>query len=290
MDADLASRLPGSPAREFGYAHRDFQRVRALIYSHAGISLNESKTEMVYSRLARRLRITGHREFSTYLDLLDDNDHPEWEEFVNALTTNLTEFFRESHHYPVLAKHALATAKRPFKVWSAACSTGEEPYSLAMTLCETFGSDEPPVEILATDLDTQVLEKGEAGIYEAERVEGIEPGRLKRFFLKGAGQRTGQVRIRPGIRKLVKFQQLNFLSVQWAVTGTFDAIFCRNVLIYFDKPTQHQVLRRLSAHLTSDGLFFAGHSESLLHAADIFSPIGKTVYRSASGAGGLSHG
>ncbi len=290
MDTDVVPRLPGSPAREFGYARRDFQRVRELIYSHAGISLNESKTEMVYSRLARRLRITGHREFSAYLDLLADANHPEWEGFVNALTTNLTEFFRESHHYPVLARHALASTRRPFRVWSAACSTGEEPYSLAITLCETFRSDEPPIEILATDLDTQVLDKGEAGIYEADRVEGMEPSRLKRFFLKGSGQRAGQVRVRASTRKLVKFQQLNFLSPQWAVTGTFDAIFCRNVLIYFDKPTQHRVLRRLSAHLTSDGLFFAGHSESLLHAADVFVPIGKTVYRPASSAKGFAHG
>ena len=290
MDADVAPRLPGSPSREFGYSRRDFERVRQLIYAHAGISLNESKTEMVYSRLARRLRITGHREFSAYLDVLEDDCHPEWEHFVNSLTTNLTEFFRESHHYPVLAKHALSSSRRPFRVWSAACSTGEEPYSLAMTLCETFGSDEPPVEILATDLDTQVLDKGATGIYEADRVEGLDPGRLKRFFQKGAGNRSGQVRVRSGIRKLVRFQQLNFLAAQWAVTGSFDAIFCRNVLIYFDKPTQHRVLRRLSAHLASDGLFFAGHSESLLHAADVFVPIGKTVYRPTAGTRGLARG
>ncbi|MBL8516922.1 MAG: chemotaxis protein CheR [Betaproteobacteria bacterium] len=290
MDADVAPRLPGSPAREFSYARRDFQRVREMIYAHAGISLNDSKTEMVYSRLARRLRMTGHREFGTYLDMLADDAHPEWEHFVNALTTNLTEFFREAHHYPVLAQHARASSSRPYRVWSAACSTGEEPYSLAMTLCEAFQTDEPPVDILATDLDTQVLDKGAAGIYEMDRVDGLDSTRLKRFFLRGTGTRAGQVRVRANIRKLVRFQQLNFHSAEWGVSGQFDAVFCRNVLIYFDKPTQHRVLRRLSAFLSADGLFFAGHSESLLHAADVFTPIGKTVYRPAAANRGRLHG
>lgn len=290
MDADAAPRLPGSPAREFAYSRRDFQRVREMIYAHAGISLNESKTEMVYSRLAKRLRATGHREFSTYLDILDDEASPEWEHFVNSLTTNLTEFFREAHHYPVLAQLARRSVSRPFRVWSAACSTGEEPYSLAMTLCEAFESDNPPAEILATDLDTQVLEKGAAGVYEMDRVEGVEAAHLKRFFLRGTGSRSGQVRLRANVRNLVRFQQLNFHSAAWDVSGKFDAIFCRNVLIYFDKPTQHRVLRRLANYLTDDGLFFAGHSESLLHAADVFAPIGKTVYRPTAVRGGVPHG
>lgn len=290
MDSDAAPRLPGSPAREFAYAKRDFHRVRELIYAHAGISLNESKTEMVYSRLAKRLRATGHREFGSYLDILSNDSHPEWEHFVNALTTNLTEFFRESHHYPVLAQHARRSSSRPFRVWSAACSTGEEPYSLAMTLCDAFQSDDPPVEILATDLDTQVLEKGAAGIYEVDRVEGVDHAHLKHFFLRGTGTRAGKVRLRANVRKLVRFQQLNFHSAQWNVSGKFDAIFCRNVLIYFDKPTQHRVLRRLAGYLVPDGLFFAGHSESLLHAADVFLPIGKTVYRPAVMSGSVRHG
>lgn len=290
MDSDATPRLPGSPAREFAYSRRDFQRVRELIYAHAGISLNDSKTEMVYSRLAKRLRATGLREFGAYLDILSDDDHPEWEHFVNALTTNLTEFFRESHHYPVLAQHARRSTSRPYRVWSAACSTGEEPYSLAMTLCDAFQADRPPVEILATDLDTQVLEKGAAGIYEMDRVEGVDAAHLKRYFLKGAGGRIGQVRLRTNIRELVRFQQLNFHARDWPVNGQFDAIFCRNVLIYFDKPTQHRVLRRLAEHLTHEGLFFAGHSESLLHAADVFMPIGKTVYRPAAAVRSVAHG
>jgi chemotaxis protein methyltransferase CheR len=290
VDAEVAPRLPGSPAREFAYSRQDFQRVRELIYSHAGISLNESKTEMVYSRLVKRLRATGHRGFQSYLDILEDSRHPEWENFVNALTTNLTEFFREAHHYPVLASHACASSGRPYRVWSAACSTGEEPYSLAMTLCEAFQTDNPPIEILATDLDTQVLAKGSAAIYEIDRVEGLDSTRLKRFFQKGTGSRAGQARLRANIRHLVRFQQLNFHSEQWQVNGPFDAIFCRNVLIYFDKPTQHRVLKRLAGCLKPDGLFFAGHSESLLHAADVFTPIGKTVYRPAEQRRNGPHG
>lgn len=265
--------------REFAYSRRDFDRVRHLINSHAGISLNDSKTEMVYSRLARRLRLTGFRDFESYLSMLEQGDHPEWEHFVNALTTNLTEFFRELHHFPILSRHALATSRRPFRVWSAACSTGEEPYSIAITLCEAFGSDEPPVKVLATDLDTAVLDKAAAGVYEMERVEGLNESRLKRFFQKGSGSQQGKARVRPNLRNLIEFSQLNFHSPSWKVQGQFDAIFCRNVLIYFDKPTQYRVLKRLAEYLAPDGLFFAGHSESLLHAADVFQPIGRTVYR-----------
>jgi chemotaxis protein methyltransferase CheR len=276
---EVPERLPGSPVREFAYSRRDFDRVRRLINSHAGISLNDSKTEMVYSRLARRLRVTGHRDFDSYLSLLEQGEHAEWEHFVNALTTNLTEFFREHHHFPILTRHALQSRTRPFRVWSAACSTGEEPYSIAITLCEAFGSDEPPVKVLATDLDTAVLDKASAGVYEMERVEGLNEARLKRFFMKGKGRQVGKARVRANIRGLIEFTQLNFHSPTWNVKGQFDAIFCRNVLIYFDKPTQYRVLKRLSAYLAPNGLFFAGHSESLLHAADVFQPIGRTVYR-----------
>lgn len=269
------------PGREFAYAKADFDRVRKLIYQHAGISLNDSKTEMVYSRLAKRLRQVGARSFGDYLGILDDDEHPEWQEFVNALTTNLTEFFREPHHYPILAAHAKTSAVKPYRVWSAACSTGEEPYSLAITLCEAFESLEPQVSIVATDLDTAVLTRACEGIYAADRIEGIESERLRRFFLKGKGARQGSARVRASVRALVTFRQLNFLAAQWDLAGPFDAIFCRNVLIYFDKPTQRRVLGRLAERLAPDGLLFAGHSESLLHASDVFQPIGKTVYRRA---------
>ena len=268
-------------AREFEYGHADFECVRSLIYERAGIALNENKAEMVYSRLVKRLRALTLSSFAAYLALLHDADHPEWEHFVNALTTNQTDFFREAHHFPILAAHALSVAQRPLQLWSAASATGEEPYSMAMTLCEAFGTLSPPARIVATDLDTGVLAKAREGIYSAERISGVAAERIKRFFLKGKGAREGTVRVRSEVRALVEFQQLNLRTDGWRLDGPFDAIFCHNVLIYFDKPTQYQVLKRLAARLTPAGLLFAGHSESLLHAADLFQPCGKTVYRLA---------
>ncbi|MBA2690617.1 MAG: chemotaxis protein CheR [Burkholderiales bacterium] len=270
--------------REFAYRHRDFERVCGLIYERAGIALNESKAEMVYSRLTKRLRALALDNFKSYLAVLDDPGHGEWEHFINALTTNQTDFFREAHHFPTLTAHALALAQRPLRLWSAASSTGEEPYSIAMTICEAFGKLDPPARIVATDLDTGVLAKAKEGIYATERVAGIAPERLKRFFLKGSGVHDGVVKVRSELRALVEFQQLNLRTDDWPLHGPFDAIFCRNVLIYFDKPTQYQVLKRLAERLTADGLLFAGHSESLLHAADLFQPCGQTVYRRVGNA------
>jgi len=270
-------------AREFEYSRPDFERVCTLIYERAGIALNDSKTEMVYSRLAKRLRAAGYDTFADYLTLLDDRDHGEWEYFINALTTNQTDFFREPHHFPILAEHVQKLGRQPLRIWCAASSTGEEPYSIAMTLCEVFGRLDPPVQIVASDLDTNVLAHAQAGIYAGERVAGMTPDRLKRFFLRGKNAREGAVRLRSELRGLIEFRQLNLRDNEWRLQGPFDAIFCRNVLIYFDKPTQHQVLKRLAQRLVPDGLLFAGHSESLLHAADVFQPCGKTVYRHSDG-------
>src|SRR5512139_404519 len=165
----------------FEFTPRDFARVRALIYRQAGISLGESKQEMVYSRLARRLRAKGLNSFGEYLDSLESGaDSDEWEAFTNALTTNLTSFFREAHHFPILAEHMRAM-KGPLSVWCSASSTGEEPYSIAMTLCEAFGTLTPPVSIVATDIDTNVLQTAENGVYPLERIEKMAPDRVKRF-------------------------------------------------------------------------------------------------------------
>jgi chemotaxis protein methyltransferase CheR len=281
---DESGKTPGAKAfgtREFRYARKDFDSVCRLIYEHAGIALNDSKAEMVYSRLAKRLRALELDSFQTYLALLEDPQHSEWEHFINALTTNQTDFFREAHHFPILAAYVLRVARRPVRIWSSASSTGEEPYSIAMTLCEAFGTLDPPAQIVATDLDTNVLARAQQGIYATDRVSGLAPERLKRFFLKGKGTREGAVRVRTEVRKLVEFRQLNLRAGSWDLHGPFDAIFCRNVLIYFDKPTQYQVLKRLAERLAPEGLLFAGHSESLLHAADLFQSCGKTVYRPA---------
>ena len=269
--------------REFHFTTNDFDRVSRLIYDHAGISLSATKEDMVYSRLARRLRVTGLASFNEYLALLDDENDAEWEAFVNALTTNLTSFFREAHHFPVLAEHVKKQReKHAVTLWCSASSTGEEPYSMAMTMVDLYQSYTPPVKILATDLDTSVLEKAAAGIYPLERLEKLPQDTLKRFFLKGTGSNAGQAIVRPELRNMITFRQLNLLDAPWPMRGPFDAIFCRNVMIYFDKQTQHRILQKFTPMLQPDGLLFAGHSESFHHAADLFKLRGKTVYELAN--------
>jgi len=268
--------------KEFDFTRSDFERVRALIYQRAGISLADSKQEMVYSRLARRLRATGIQSFARYLDDLEAGRMAaEWEAFTNALTTNLTSFFRESHHFPLLAEHLAGLRRKdakPFTIWCSAASTGEEPYSIAMTACEAFNTLSPPVQIVATDIDTNVLAVGSAGVYPMERVEKVGAERLKRFFLKGKGGNEGMARVRPELRQLVNFRQLNLLANEWPVEGQFDAIFCRNVMIYFDKDTQRKILGRFVPLMKPHALLFAGHSENFLYVSDSLRLRGKTVY------------
>jgi len=263
--------------REFVFTDGDFDRIRGLIHAHAGIALNPGKRDMVYSRLARRLRALGIGAFGTYLDQLQP-ESTEWQHFVNALTTNLTSFFREAHHFPVLAERVLAARHRgPVSLWSSACSSGEEAYSMAMTVIDALGSFTPPVRILATDLDTQVLERAARGVYPLERVAALPEADVRRFFQRGKGAQAGFVRVRPEVRDLVVFRPLNLLGPQWPIRGPFAAIFCRNVLIYFDKPTQYRLLSRFHPLLHPEGLLFLGHSENVAHAADLFRLRGKTV-------------
>jgi chemotaxis protein methyltransferase CheR len=268
--------------KEFDFTRRDFERVRSLIYRRAGISLADSKQEMVYSRLARRLRATGIGAFSTYLDDLEAGRiQDEWESFTNALTTNLTSFFREAHHFPLLAEHALALRAQghgQLSIWCSASSTGEEPYSIAMTMCEAFGSMSPPVQVVATDIDTNVLATAAEGVYPMERVDKLAPERLKRFFLRGRGRHEGMARVRPELRQLVTFKQLNLLEDGWPLKGPFDVIFCRNVMIYFDKATQRRILSRFVPLMKPHALLFAGHSENFLYVSDSLRLRGKTVY------------
>jgi chemotaxis protein methyltransferase CheR len=264
--------------REFDFTANDFARVRKLIHQRAGISLSEAKSDMVYSRIGRRLRIVGNDSFKSYLDDLESqNDPNEWEAFTNALTTNLTSFFREEHHFPILAEH-LANLKKPIKIWCSAASTGEEPYTIAMTACEAFGSMKPPVEIIATDIDTNVLATAARGVYPYERVSKLSDKRRKDFFQKGTGVHEGSVRVRNELRSLITFQQLNLLEEQWALREPFDAIFCRNVMIYFDKPTQSKILSRFVPLMKPHALLFAGHSENFLYVSNALHLRGKTVY------------
>jgi chemotaxis protein methyltransferase CheR len=264
--------------KEFLFTQTEFERIRTLLYQHCGIKLNDSKKVMVYSRLGRRLRATGTTSFEEYLDLIEQDQGDEWEAFINSLTTNLTAFFREPHHFPILKEHVLNLRKKPLRLWCSAASTGEEPYTIAMTMIEAFNSYKPPVQIIATDIDTNVLAIAQAGIYSWDRVEKLPAETLKRYFLKGSGKNAGFVQVRDELRNLISFQPLNLLDEQWPINGGFDAIFCRNVMIYFDKETQYKILKRFVPMLESHGLLFAGHSESFLHASDIFKLIGNTIF------------
>lgn len=263
----------------FPFTDDDFNHIRGLIYRVAGISLSPSKRDLVYSRLARRLRARQIDSFSEYIRLLESCDKLESEEFINALTTNMTSFFREAHHFPILSKHLGAIPRsNHVNIWTCASSTGEEPYSIAMTVVEQYKSFNAPVRILATDIDTNVLEKARRGVYSLDQLQKVSPDQLKRFFLKGDGKNAGFAKVRPELKQMITFRRFNLLDEQWGINEKFDVIFCRNVMIYFDKETQYKILKKMQPCLHPHGLFFAGHSESFHHAADLFNVCGKTVY------------
>lgn len=270
-----------SQPREFSFDQRDFARVRQLIYQRAGISLHEHKQAMVYSRLSRRLRETGHQSFASYLQWLDaatgEAAEREWQEFTNCLTTNLTAFFREEHHFPVLAE-ALGQigSGKPVRIWCSAASTGEEPYSLAMCAVETLGAS-APVKILASDIDTNVLAQAQRGVYASD-ARGLSPERLRRHFLRGTGANQGSIRVRPELQKMIEFRSFNLMNASWSLGEPFDIVFCRNVMIYFDVPTQRKVLERIHAVMRPHGMLFVGHSENFTDSRDLFQLRGKTVY------------
>lgn len=276
--------LPKLPPiqREFVFTDDDFDRIRRFIHQRAGIALNPSKKDMVYGRLVRRIRALQLPSFTAYLErLFSERGGEELEHFVNALTTNLTYFFREEHHFPILADH-LRSRSGEVSIWCCAASTGEEPYSLAMTALETASSGARlNVNIVATDLDTNVLRVGAEGIYGAEAINKLPAGMANRYFDRVDDQRW---RAKPALRQMIRFQQLNLVDPQWPVRGPFDAIFCRNVMIYFDRDTQLAVLRRFAPLLKPDGLLFVGHSENFYHATDLFRLRGKTVYERVSKA------
>ena len=285
MPAALRDTCPAAPElaveQEFAFSPQDFERVRQLIYDHAGIHLHAGKQAMVYSRLSRRLRETGHRTFAEYLGWLqqpgDPSAHAEWQQFVNGLTTNLTSFFREAHHFDCLAQDLLDRPGRDLRIWCAAASTGEEPYSIAMVVDETLGAH-ARVEIVASDIDTAVLDSARRGIYEAE-ARGLSPQRLRRHFLRGKGSNHGRIRVRPALARRIGFRTLNLIEPHWELGAPFDIVFCRNVMIYFDAPTQRRVLGRLHGALADGGLLYVGHSENFTQSRELFQLRGKTVYR-----------
>ena len=266
---------------EFTFTEADFSRVRQLIHQHAGIKLQAGKQAMVYSRLSRRLRETGHSSAASYLQALcagrQAGNLTEWQAFINCLTTNLTSFFRESHHFDALAQDLAQRAGRPLRIWCAAASTGEEAYSIAMSVVETLGSN-APVRILASDIDTEVLACASQGVYP-QASSGLSSERQQRHFLRGKGANSGLMRVRPELARLIEFRPFNLMAVQWSLGEPFDLIFCRNVMIYFDSDTQHQVLHRLHGALAAQGLLYVGHSENFTDARTLFQLRGKTIYQ-----------
>ena len=273
--------------REFKFTDSHFNNLRKLVGERTSISLSHAKRELVYGRLARRLRKLGINSFGKYYDLLKRGDEEELEQFTNAMTTNLTSFFREPHHFDYLAQTVVPAlmekkndAARPrLRVWCAGCSSGEEAYSAAIVLKETIPDlDRMDAKILATDVDSNVLTTGQSGIYDQERVKGLSKQRLKRWFHRGSGKNAGMVRVVPELQGLVRFRQLNLMH-GWPMRGLFDVIFCRNVVIYFDKATQKVLFDRFANILEHDGHLFAGHSENLFKVADRFRPIGKSTYK-----------
>lgn len=265
-----------SADNEFSFDRTDFDAVRKILRQLTGIRISETKDSMVYSRLARRIRALRLTSFEHYLVYLQKNS-AETEQFINALTTNLTSFFREPHHFEVLSRY-LKAHPNARRIWCAASSTGEEPYSIAMVVAETFGSFNVPIEIIATDIDSQVLKKARAGVYAAERIKSLDTQRCKQFFYRGVSSKAGQVKVVPELQQMVSFEQLNLLDKQWPVKGPFDIIFCRNVMIYFDKPTQISILQRMVSLMHADGLYIAGHSENFSNAKHLVKSAGQTTY------------
>jgi chemotaxis protein methyltransferase CheR len=268
----------GVQSREFAWTDADFDRVQTLIYQRAGISLHDGKHAMVYSRLSRRLRDTEHQSFKSYLSWLDTHDGPEWQEFVNALTTNLTSFFREHHHFEILATHLKSRpVTHPWRVWCNAASTGEEPYSIAMTAVEVLG-EKANFALMASDIDSKVLASAAQGVYRMESLKGISEDRVQRFFLRGKGGNEGMARVKPELQRLIQFTSVNLIRDDWPFREPFDVVFCRNVMIYFDASTQRTVLERIHRVMAPGALLFVGHAENFSESRDLFVLKGKTVY------------
>ena len=270
---------------EFLFTTEDFTAIARMLYDDAGIALSESKASLVYSRLAKRLRTLGIESFQDYCRLVAGSEGvSERQNMLAALTTNVTRFFREPHHFDHLKTKVLpelvarARARGRVRIWSAGCSTGEEPYSIAMTLAESADLSGWDARILATDIDTSVVARAEAGVYAADRVQGMDPKRVKRWFEDGSGEHAGRLRVVRPLRERIAFRPLNLLG-PWPLRGPFDVIFCRNVVIYFDKETQRKLFARYADILAPHGYLYIGHSETLFKISDRFRPVGGTIYR-----------
>lgn len=275
--------------REFEFTDKHFNWLIGLVMDKTGITLTDKKRDLVYGRLARRLRKLNIDNFDHYCDLLRDNPEGELVEFVNSITTNLTSFYREAHHFEYLGGTVLKSLvqkrrqEKRIRIWSAGCSTGEEPYTIAMTLRESIPDiNYWDIKILATDIDTNVLAKASEGVYQKERINGISSSRFKKWFLKPSKDGdSDEVKVSPKLKELITFKQLNLME-EWPMRGQFDVLFCRNVVIYFNKDTQRVLFDRFANILKEDAHMFLGHSESLYKVTDRFNLLGKTIHQKAA--------
>jgi len=275
---DMAADAGAMQGREFAWTDADFDRVQALIYKRAGISLHDGKHAMVYSRLSRRLRETGHGSFDQYLGWLESSEGPEWQEFINALTTNLTSFFREQHHFEIFSDYLRSRPSgAPCNVWCSAASTGEEPYSIVMTAFEALGQ-RSNFKLVASDIDSKVLATAAQGVYKMDALRGLDVARVRNFFMRGKGANEGMVRVKPELRQCIEFMMVNLIRDDWPFKEHFDVVFCRNVMIYFDAHTQRQVLERIHRVMKPGSLLFVGHAENFSDSRDLFVLKGKTAY------------
>jgi chemotaxis protein methyltransferase CheR len=273
----------GAPDLDFTLTLREFKAIAQRVHDRAGIVLGDSKRDLVYGRLGRRLRKLGCSSFTEYLQLLDGQDGADEQAvMINAITTNLTGFFREAHHFEALAKDTLPelarspSQERRLRIWSAGCSSGEEPYSIAMTVQRALPTvDRWDARILATDIDTNMVAASAAGVYEAAKADPIPPD-LRRRFVTSLDEDTVEMSDR--LKRMISFKPLNLLQ-PWPMRGPFDVIFCRNVVIYFNKDTQKTLFDRFADMLTPNGWLFIGHSESLFRVSDRFRHLGRTIYR-----------
>ncbi len=283
---DTASIVAG----EFAFSGEDFRKIAAMLHADAGIYLPDAKATLVYSRLVKRLRVLGLASFGDYCALVADHaGADERQKMLAALTTNVTRFFREPHHFDHLRHKTLPplleAARRGgrVRIWSAGCSRGHEPYSIGMTILSLLpDAADLDIRILASDIDPNVVEEGRQGLYEAGEIAIVPPAERSRFFVRDR-TRDKRFSVTDDLRALVSFRELNLIG-HWPMRGRFDAIFCRNVVIYFDEPTQTKIWGRFVPLLTPGGLLCIGHSERLLGSAlPLFASVGITTYELARG-------
>ena len=271
---------------DYGISTDEFERFRTLIYDESGISLSEQKRTLLASRLSKRLRDLELATFSDYYaKVTEDPTREEFTRMLDLISTNKTDFFREPRHFAFLRERILPELEgtKRIRIWSSACSSGEEPYTIAMTLFDTVRNPaEWDFKILASDLSTRVLAKAATGTYDEERVRDLPPEVIKRHFLRGRGTSAGLLKVKPHLAAMIQFRRLNLMDDRFPIKSALDLIFCRNVMIYFDRPTQETLVNKFHQYLKPGGYLFIGHSESLQWVRQPFKSLAPTIYQKES--------